>query len=191
MSVVVVVKKAGKCVIAADSLSSFGRTKVSPTYIRCSKIHHVNNSYIGLVGATVHDNVFEHIIERESKILNFDDENSIFDTYLKLHIILKERYFLNPNESDDDEYESSQMDALIANSNGIFGMYSLREVYEFQKFWAIGSGTEYALGAMFSAYKLFDEAEKIAEIGVKAACEFDDGCGLPIDMYSVELESNE
>lgn len=190
MSVVVVVKKNGKAVIAADSLSSFGHTKVSPAYIRCSKIHQVNASYIGLVGATVHDNVFEHIIENEGKILKFDDENSIFDTYLKLHSILKERYFLNPSERDDDEYESSQMDALIANANGIFGMYSLREVYEFQRFWAVGSGTDYALGAMYTVYDSFDEPEKIAETGVRAACEFDDGCGLPLDIYSVELESN-
>jgi ATP-dependent HslUV protease subunit HslV len=188
MSVVVVVKKAGRCVIAADSLSSFGRTKVSPTYIRCNKIHEANGSYIGLVGATVHDNVLEHLIEREKEILNFDDENAIFDTYLKLHAILKERYFLNPVESEDDEYESSQIDALIANSKGIFGMYSLREVYEFQKFWAIGSGTEFALGAMLAVYDLFDEPEQIAEAGVRAACEFDDGCGLPMDLYSVELE---
>lgn len=191
MSVVVVVKKNGKAVIAADTLSMFGRIKVSPTYIRCSKIHRVNGTYLGLVGASVHANVFEHIIEKESEILNFNDENSIFDTYLKLHAILKEKYFLNPNENDDDEYESSQIDGLIANSNGIFGMYSLREVYEFQKFWAIGSGDDFAIGAMHTAYELFDEPEKIAEIGVNAACEFDDGCGLPMDIYSVELSNNE
>jgi ATP-dependent HslUV protease subunit HslV len=191
MSIVVVVKKAGRCVIAADSLSMFGHTKVSSNYHRCEKIHRVNGSYVGIVGASVHDNVFEHVIRKESGILNFDDTEAIFDTYLKLHTILKENYFLNPSESDDDEYESSRIDALIANPNGIFGMYSFRESYEFEKFWAIGSGTEYALGAMFAVYELFEQPEKIAETAVRAACEFDDGCDLPMDIYSVELKGDE
>lgn len=187
MSVVVVVKKDKKCVIASDSLTSFGNLKVTRSYAHCNKIHQVNDSYLGIVGATAHDNVFEHIIEKEQKILQFNDASSIFDTYLKLHPILKEKYFLNTSERDDDEYESSQIHALIANPNGIFGMYSLRDVFEFEKFWAIGSGTEYALGAMFANYDIFDEPEKIAEVGVKAACEFDDGCGLPLTIHSVEL----
>ncbi len=119
--------------------------------------------------------------------LSFDNKENIFDTYLKLHSILKEKYFLKTEERDDDEYESSQIDGLIANPNGIFGIYSLREVYEFEKFWAIGSGQNYALGSLFSTYDLFVETEQIAEIAVKAACEFDDGCGLPLTIHSVIL----
>ncbi|MEZ5424882.1 MAG: hypothetical protein R2747_01335 [Pyrinomonadaceae bacterium] len=189
MSIVVVVKKNDKAVIASDSFSTFGNTRVSPTYLRnYQKIHRVGDSFIGLVGATAHDNVFEHLIETESENLRFDDSKAIFDTYLKLHSILKDKYFLNTQERDDDEYESSQIDALIANPNGIFGMYSLREVYEFERFWAIGSGTEFALGAMYSVYDHSDEPEKIAETAVRAACEFDDGCGLPLDIFTVELK---
>lgn len=191
MSIIVVVKKSNKTVIAADSLSTFGTTRVSPNYLRnYSKIHQVGDSFVGIVGATVHANVFEHLIERESKKLRFDNAKTIFDTYLKLHKILKEDYFLNPNEHDEDEYESSRIDALVANASGIFGMYSLREVYEFERFWAIGSGTEYALGAMYAVYNFFDEPEKIAETGIRAACEFDDGCGLPLEIFSVELNEN-
>jgi ATP-dependent HslUV protease, peptidase subunit HslV len=188
MSIVVAVKKAGRTVIASDTLSSFGRTKVSVKYLKQpGKIHKAGDSYIGIVGATAHDNVLEHIIEREGKNLRLDNAEVIFDTYLNLHTTLKEKYFLNPNERDDDEYESSRIDALVANANGIFGMYSLREVYEFERFWAIGSGEDYALGSMYAVYDLYEEPEKIAEVGVKAACEFDDGCELPMNIYSVEL----
>lgn len=192
MSVVVVVKKAGKAVIAADTMYSFGSTNVSNNYIReAGKIRQIANSYIGIVGASAHDNVLGHLFERESKNLSFESKEDIFNTYLKLHPILKDKYFLKTSENDDDEYESSRIDGLIANPNGIFGMYSLREVYEFERFWAIGSGENFALGAMFAIYDHFDKPEQIAEFGVKAACEFDDGCGLPLTIHSVILNKTE
>ncbi len=60
---------------------------------------------------------------------------------------------MKPDEEEDDPYESSQITALLANPNGIFfGVYSLREVYEYERFWAIGSGADYALGAMQAVY---------------------------------------
>ncbi len=107
---------------------------------------------------------------------------------MKIHTILKEKYFINTSEGNDNEtYESSQIDALVANPNGIFGMYSWREVYEFEKFWALGSGKDYALGALFANYDLLDEPELIAETAVQSACEFDDGCGLPLTTHSMQL----
>lgn len=187
MSIVVVVKKAGKIVIAADTLYSFGNTKVSPTYLsKRSKIHHFDNSYIGLTGASAHDNVLPHLIEKHKKHISFDNKEEIFETCLKIHPILKDEYFLNPYE-EDTTYEPSKIEGLIANPNGIFGIYARREVYEFEKFWAIGSGEEYALGSLFSTYDLIDEPERIAELAVKASCEFDDGCDLPLEIYSVKL----
>jgi ATP-dependent protease HslVU (ClpYQ) peptidase subunit len=191
MSIIVVVKKAGKAVIAADTLYSFGTVKVSPTYThRHHKIHQCGESFLGLVGASAHDGVLQHLIKHHSNKLSFDSKADIFDTYLRIHPILKENYFINTNEGDNDEYESSQIDALVANPYGIFGMYSWREVYEFEKFWALGSGKDFALGVMFTIYDSFDEPEEIAAAAVEAACEFDDGCGLPMQIHSIELSES-
>ena len=57
-----------------------------------------------------------------------------------------------PKEEEDDPYESTQITALIANEHGIFGVYSMREVFEYTRFWAVGSGREFALGAMHALY---------------------------------------
>lgn len=189
MSIIVVVKKAGRAVIAADTNYSFGNANVKSAYLsNRTKIHQFNDSMIGTVGATAHENVLEHLFEKHKSKLSFGSAREIFNTYLRIHPILKDEYFLNASEGDDeDEYQSSQIDGLIANPNGIFGMYSWREVYEFEKFWALGSGRDYALGALFSVYDSFDEPERIAETAVKAACEFDDGCGLPLTIHSVAL----
>ena len=72
--------------------------------------------------------------------LKLGSRDEVFDTFLKLHPKLKERYFLNTKEHDSDPHESSQFSILIANVNGIFGVESYREVFEFERFWAIGSG---------------------------------------------------
>ena len=63
MSTVVVVKKAGRVVIAADTLTSFGDTKCRGKYIENKdKILTFKDSYIGLVGSVAHSNVFYSII---------------------------------------------------------------------------------------------------------------------------------
>ena len=191
MSSIVVVKKAGKAVIAADSLTTFGRTKFGKKYQRNpEKIHKFASSYIGIVGDAAHSNVFENIIDRFAEELRFDSRKAIFETYLNLHQILKDKFHLNSEAADDVAYQSSQIDALIANANGIFGMFEFREVHEFEKFWAIGSGKPYALGAMYAVYDTYDDPEEIARIGVSASCEFDNACELPMSLYALNLKSS-
>ena len=77
--------------------------------------------------------------------------------------MLKDEAFLNPKEEDDDPYESSQMTVMIANPSGIFAVYSMREVFEFDRFWAIGSGRDFALGAMYTLYAKAKRAAAVAE----------------------------
>ena len=101
--------------------------------------------------------------------------------------MLKDEAFLNPKEEDDDPYESSQMTVMIANPSGIFAVYSMREVFEFDRFWAIGSGRDFALGAMFALYPKTKSASAIAEAGVVAGAEFDTGTATPVLLHEVRL----
>lgn len=188
MSTLVVVKKNGVACIAADTLTCFGSKKQFAIYdAHPNKIQPVGDSYLGLVGSAAHDLVVKSIFSREKKIPSFQNRLEIFEFVRKLHPRLKEEYFLNPKEEDDDPYESSQMDMFIANRYGIFGIFSLREVFEYQKFWAIGSGNEYALGAMYATYEHLDSAEAIAKVGIEAGIEFDDGSASPITSYRIDL----
>ena len=101
--------------------------------------------------------------------LKLGSRDEVFDTFLKLHPKLKEQFFLNTKEEESDPYESSQFTVLIANANGIFGVYSYREVFEFERFWAIGSGRSFALGAMYARYERSRTAREVAELGVRPA----------------------
>jgi ATP-dependent HslUV protease, peptidase subunit HslV len=188
MSTIVVVKKNNKVAIAADTLSTVGHTKTDSKYVANNeKIVRFRDSYIGIIGTSAHGQVLESLMKKYPKKLSFNSASNIFETYVRIHPILKDEFYLKPDEDKDDEYESSQIEAVIANPHGIFGMFSWRDVDEYNLFWAIGSGQEYALGAMYLAYETMDDAEEIAKIGVAAGCEFDDGSGLPCTSYSIQL----
>jgi ATP-dependent protease HslVU (ClpYQ) peptidase subunit len=120
----------------------------------------------------------------ECKLGSRDD---VFDTFTRAHQILKDKYFLNIKEEEDDPYESSQITTLIANPRGIFGVYSYREVFVFDRFWAIGSGKTFALGAMYAAYDAPSTARDIAELGVSAGAEFDKSSALPCRLISFPI----
>lgn len=190
MSTVVVVRKGNRVVIAADTMSTSGSTKINSKYKRDhNKILLYGDSYIGVVGDAVQHNILTSLFNsKEHKgRLSFVSAVAIFETFRALHPVLKEEYFTNTTEEENDPYESSQITALIANPYGIFEIDSWREVFEYERFWAVGSGRDYALGAMFAAYETAASAEQIAELGILAGCEFDDGSGAPFTLRAVEL----
>jgi len=187
MTTLVAVRKNDEVVIAADSLTTFGDTRLSAEFDRTSeKIVHYKGSHIGLCGSAAHQLVFEHLLAKHQD-LDFSNKGAIFETFNKLHPILKEQHFLNPKEEEDDPYESTQMTALIANPRGIFGVYSMREVFEYTRYWAIGSGREFALGAMYAQYDRLKSAAAVARAGIDAGCVFDKNSALPLTIYTLTL----
>jgi ATP-dependent HslUV protease, peptidase subunit HslV len=188
MTTLVVVRKASEIAIAADSLTTFGDTRMSAQYDRTyDKIVYHNGTYIGLCGSAAHQLVFESLLAKHTD-LDFSTKRSIFETFRKLHPILKEQHFLNPKEEEDDPYESTQITALIANPKGIFGVYSMREVFEYTRFWAVGSGREFALGAMQSMYGRMRSATSVAKAGIEAGAVFDKNSALPMTLYSLSVK---
>lgn len=187
MSTVTVVRKNGMVAIAADTLSSFGMRRMPPAYDRrAGKIFRIGESYIGLTGWSVHQQVLEHALGAGDPPA-LASATEIFEVFLALHLRLKQQYFLNPKVSEDDPYESAHMSLLIANRHGIFGLYAMRSVVEHERFWASGSGSDYALGAMHAVYDGVGDASAIAEAGVRAGVEFDDGTAAPVESHVIPL----
>jgi ATP-dependent HslUV protease, peptidase subunit HslV len=188
MTTLVVVRKGTTAVIAADSLTTFGDTRLVAAFDKSpDKIVRYHGTFIGLCGSAAHQLVFENMLAKQEG-LDFSSKEAIFETFRKLHPILKENHFLNPKEDDEDPYESTQITALIANSSGIFGVYSMREVFEFSKFWAAGSGREFALGGMLTNYDRMDSAKEIAKSAIETGSHFDKNSSLPMTVYEVQIE---
>lgn len=187
MTTIAVVKKHGEVAIATDSMTTFGDTRLGRHYKgEHDKVLQIAGSWIGICGSSAHHLVISSAITRLEDV-RFGSRAEVYETFRRLHPVLKEHAYLNPKEDEDDPYESSQITALIANETGIYGVYSLREVFEFDRFWAIGSGRNFALGAMHGAYGGARSAAKVAEAGVAAGIEFDTASGPPIVVHSVKL----
>lgn len=189
MSTIVVVRKNGKACIAADSLTTFGDLRMGSEYDRAyDKVQAYPGGYFGIVGSAAHALVMESVLADDKVEIDFESRLGIFETFRALHPVLKEHYFLNAKDEEDDPYEATHIDALICNGKGIFGVYSLREVSEYTKFWAIGSGSEFALGAMHALYDRLDSAEDIARAGVEAGAEFNNASALPMSIQLIDLQ---
>lgn len=191
MTTIVVVKKNNEIAIASDARVTFGETRLPHGYEVNEKIFRIGDSYIGLAGSTAHFAVVAEALRGLGEECNLGGRMAVFSTFQRLHAVLKEKYFLNPKEDDSDPYESSQITAVIANPTGIYGVYSYREVFSFEKFWGIGSGRNFALGAMYAAYDRTASARRIAEIGVRAGCEFDKSSALPVRVFGIEAAPQE
>ena len=196
MTTLVVVKKAGHVAIAADTLVTFGDTSLTHRFEANSKIFEVDTpdgpSYIGMAGTVAHFPVLRKAMAtmpREQ--LKLSSKDDVFETFLRLHPMLKDLFFLQTKEDDNDPYESSQFTVVIANDSGIYGLYSYREVFEFKEFWGIGSGRSFALGAMHAAFPKAKTAREVAMAGLTAGCEFDKNSGGPIDIYTLKLKAAE
>ena len=193
MTTVVVVKKAGQVAIAADTLVTFGDTRLTHRFEDNRKIFKVDTpaglTYVGMAGTVAHFPVLRKALTglpREE--LRLSSKEEVFETFTRLHPILKEKFFLQTKEDDSDPYESSQFSVVIANASGIYGLYSYREVFEFKEFWGIGSGRSFALGAMHACAGHAKTARELALIGVQTGCEFDKNSAGPVEVFTLKMK---
>jgi ATP-dependent protease HslVU (ClpYQ) peptidase subunit len=188
LSTLTIVRKGNQVAMAADALTTFEETRLPPANDAApQKIIQIGDALVGIVGYTAHFLVIERAMA-ELRNPDFSSRAGVFETFHVLHPILKEHYYLLPEAEEGDPYESSQASVLIASPHGIFGVYDLREVHEYRRFWAMGSGTSFALGAMWARYD--DDAlsaAEVAELGATAGAEFDRSSSPPIEVRSFEL----
>jgi len=187
MTTILAIKKENDIILAADTLTKFGSQKENATLIKNhSKIVHIYDNYIGVTGSSVWPfllrSYFLKTIDRKP---DFSNEESIFEEMDLTHHYLKTDKYLIPATGNDNEFESSHMIMIIANKYGIFGVYPLRQIVQYDKFMAIGSGDRYALGSMYSLYDSNLTARQIAEKAIETASFFDDSTSGPFEFVSV------
>ena len=188
MSIIVVVRKGGEVAIAADTAQTDGSVMLRAKYVRNNeKIVHFGDTCIGLAGWSAAQDIFESVVRNHADKLDFSSRAEIFETARNLHGLMKSDYHIDTQEEKDQPVESSQLSMLIANRHGIFEVDSYRTVSEYERFWALGSGRRFALGALYQCYDRYDTASEVARAGIEAACEFDDGCALPMTAHTISL----
>ena len=188
MTTIVVCRKNGVACIGADTLVSYGTTLEPADFVASpGKLLQVDQTHLAVAGPSAGMLAMRSHFRDEDNERGFDDVDQIFETFRQLHRAMKKRYYLNPKEDEDAPFESIQMECLAANATGIYGIFSLRSVAEYRRFFALGSGCEYALGAMHAVYDTLENAEDIARVGLEAGAAFDNASAAPFEVRSVGL----
>jgi ATP-dependent protease HslVU (ClpYQ) peptidase subunit len=152
-----------------------------------SKVTRVGDTYIGLTGTSASLVVLRSYFSNPERPRDFSSTDGIFETLRYAHHFLKTEYFMTAGGRNEEEYETTQFYGLAANPHGIFAIYSYRSCQQFHRFWAAGSGRDFALGAMHMVYEKAETVEEIVRAGLSAAAEFDGGTAGPYEIHSVDL----
>jgi len=91
--------------IAADTLTTFGDIRLGSDLDRHhNKIQTFGKTHMGIVGSAAHTLVAERAFNDKSVKADFSTRDSAFDTLIRLHPVLKEQFFLNSKDAEDDPY---------------------------------------------------------------------------------------
>jgi ATP-dependent HslUV protease, peptidase subunit HslV len=190
MTTIVVVRKGNEVAIAADTMTKWGPAKETAAYVaNHGKLLQVGDSWLGLTGNATFKTILTDYFSRPKVKPRFDTPLAIFRTWQALHLALKNDYQLLPGSQDDEPLESTRFDTLIANRHGIFGVVAHRTVQEFSRYYAFGSGSPYAMGALHALQGGRLDAGTLARRAVEAAAEFDDATGLPLEVQTIRLRA--
>lgn len=186
MTTVVVTKKAGFACIAADTLATYGdMCESADLIVNSDKLVRLGDAWIAPTGPASAQLVLRHFIASYEELPVLEDIDGIFDFLTQFQRALRDEYFVQGKEDSADDFESMRMELLIASPGGLFGAYPQRSVQEYRRFYAFGSGAEYAMGAMHAAWETAVSAEELARIGVETAAKFDVGSALPLTLRTI------
>ena len=185
MSIAVAVRKDDEIVIATDSITSFGSLQLDQSNHAAPKVVTIGDVHIAGTGWSKYDNILRDYVDRSRKKIELTTETGIFKFFHRLWTDLHEHYSFVNDQVDDKETPFGDLDSsfLIAAPTGIFYVSSDMSVTEMKRYFAIGSGQDYALGACYTLIDGQLNAAEIADRSVRAACAFDVYCGGETSVY--------
>ncbi|MHC4320947.1 MAG: hypothetical protein ACYST3_01595 [Planctomycetota bacterium] len=183
MSIAVVVKKDNKIVIGADTLQCFDSNMTGVDNLDESKLRPIGNAMVAGAGWGLYDNILDDYLKGK-KSVRLSTKQDVFLFFKRLWPVLHEKYSFVKNQCDDATSPFGELDSsfLIATKKRIFFVSSNMCVTEFQKFYAIGAGRDYAIGAMHVLYDQEKSAEEIARLAIEAAISNNVYCGGNIEI---------
>lgn len=183
MTCIVALKTETGVVMGADSLTTLDSTKLV-NITNESKLLKFPNFTIGISGDGPIRDVLEFILDTDP----LDDDYSWVDHELNsrhdctnfiTHFIDKFQERVPEANNEDLKYEF-----LMTNGKNIWWVINGPSVFEIEKFWAAGSGSSYAIGALSHLQDV--PAKEAVEAAIKTACKYDNFCQEPIEVIVYE-----
>ena len=185
MTIAVAVRKGREIVVAADTQSNFGSARAAPDNHRAHKIMPVGDALVATSGWGLYANILDDYVARMKRAPALGSEREVFRFFQQFWHALKDQYTLvNDQCHKDDDSPFGDLDAsfLVVNRAGIFFVSSDTSVTPFDKYHAVGSGTDFALGALHALYDEVPDPEMLARRACETAIAFDLNCGGSVDV---------
>ncbi|MCH2133618.1 MAG: hypothetical protein MK116_07695 [Phycisphaerales bacterium] len=187
MSIIVAIHRHATITMGADTLTCFGDGEQSPQEnCQTRKILPMGEAFIGGTGWAVYDDIIEHwMANREAPTL--DTKSAVFAYFLELWQGMRDGYPFVNDQSNSKDTPFADLDStfLVAGSGGLFKVSSDLGVTAFNRYAAIGSGAEYAMGAIECLWDRIEDDEALVRAAIEAACRLDVHCGGQIDLVRV------
>jgi ATP-dependent HslUV protease subunit HslV len=192
MSVVVAVRKGDTIAMAADTQTSFGDVRVPVDNLRARKISPVGGAWLGKTGWGLYDNILAEFLSGRARPALTNDRG-IYRFFLQLWRELHDKFGFVNDQCREKDSPFGDLDAafLVINRGGIHHVASDMSVTAFSKYYAIGAGNDFALGAL---HALYDDprldAATLARRAVETANAFKLYCGGDVDVVTVKAAGN-
>ncbi len=187
MSIALAIEKNGELIVAADTLTSFGHTKVPPALHAAQKVRRIGGAYLASTGWGLYENILDDVLARRGRV-SLGTSAQIFSFFLRLWTDLHKKYsFVNDQIDEKESGPFGNLDStfLVANRSGIYYVGPDMSVTQVQRYFAIGSGAQFALGALHALHDSRLGAEAVARRAVAAAIAFDTYCGGEAQLFRV------
>ena len=188
MSFIVAIRRHDRVTMAADTLTCFGDGEQAPSR-NCTtrKILPMGDAFIGGTGWAVYDDIIDHWMQSKDAP-DLTSKTNVFSYFLELWRSMRDGYpFVNDQaNSKDTPFTDLDSSFLIASQGGIFKVSSDLGVTEFKQYASIGSGSEYALGAIEALWDRVEDDDELVRAAVQSACRLDVHCGGETDIVHVQ-----
>jgi ATP-dependent protease HslVU (ClpYQ) peptidase subunit len=190
MSIVVAVTKNGRTVVASDSMGFYGYQRVPTDNSKAVKVRRAGAALVAMTGWSIYENILEDLLSHDPEP-SLGNCRDIFTFFTSMWKELHQRYpFVNDQvDSKDSPFGDLGATFMVVSRQGIFKVASDTNVARFEKYCAIGSGGDYALGALYAAYDRDDEPLSLARLAVETAINYDTHCGGEVEVYDVPSEA--
>jgi ATP-dependent protease HslVU (ClpYQ) peptidase subunit len=187
-----VAKRGKKVVVGSDSLTTVENIKLTNVQ-NDPKIFNFKHFTILVAGEGPLTDILEEMVVKEYEESEYNwNWHEIHNRQDCIFFLTSFKEFL---EDKDESNKNSGLafEFLIATKEKIFWIMQDSSVFEIKDFWAIGSGSELALGTLHVLFPLVGKEvdgagltlEKAVYKAIEAAVTFDKDCGLPIEVKRI------
>lgn len=191
MGTIVAVRTNSGIAIGADCINTFEEIVHSSLNFAESCISKLGESYIGInCGYALQQSaqsIFESLISESSAELHLTNRAAVRSFFSSHFDHLRTLQRIIPQQQGNVPFETLPMNALIINRHGLFKVDATRSVYEYKKYWAIGSGEAFALGALHASFNEEADAESLIRTALKACGAFEANRNREILVRSIRL----